>query len=76
MKFLTLYQKMVQTMTMQPLSKNYFKPQFNTEYEVFKCHKCEQMADEIIDAYCTRLRELAKSSKLHDTDREVKTQKV
>ena len=34
------------------------------------------MADEIIDAYCTRLRELAESSKLHDTDREVKTQIV
>ena len=35
----------------------YFKPQVNTEYEVLKFHKCEPMADEIIDAYCMRLRE-------------------
>ena len=43
----------------------YFKPQcqVNTEYEAFKFHKCEQMADETIDAYCTRLRELAASCK-------------
>ena len=46
----------------------YFKPQ----YEVFKFHKCKQMADETIDAYCTRLRELAASCKFHDTDREIK----
>ena len=52
----------------------HFKPQVNTEYEVFKFHKCEQMADETIDAYCTRLRELAASCKFHDTDREIKTQ--
>ena len=52
----------------------YFKPQVTTEYEVFNFHKCEQMADETIDAYCTRLRELAASCKFHD--REIKTQIV
>ena len=50
----------------------YFKPLVNTEYEVFKFHKCEQTADETVDAYCTRLRELAASCKFHDTDREIK----
>ena len=79
MTCLTIYQKMVQAVTMQQLSENLVSisnTQINTEYNVFKFHKCEQMADEAIDAYCTRLRELAASCKFHDTFREIKTQIV
>ena len=66
--FMTLYQKMVANDDYATAVRKlceYFKPQcqVNTEYEAFKFHKCEQMADETIDAYCTRLRELAASCK-------------
>ena len=54
--------------TVRKLSE-YLKPQANTEYEVFKFHKCTKMEDETIDAYCTTLREMAASCTFHDTDR-------
>ena len=52
----------------------YFRPQCNEEYDVFKFRQAEQMAAEYLDQYNTRLHQLAKHCNFHEKDREVKSQ--
>ena len=52
----------------------YFRPQCNEEYEIFKFSRAEQMAAETLDQYNTRLQQLAKHCNFHEKDREVKPQ--
>ena len=51
----------------------YFRPQCNEEYEIFKFRQAEQMAAETLDQYNTRLQQLAKHCNFHEKDREVKS---
>ena len=55
---------------------NYFTPEKNREYEVYMFRKAKQDSDENISGYYIRLRRLAMTCELTDTDREIKTQIV
>ena len=52
----------------------YFAPQSNVEYEVFVFRQAEQHADETLDKFNARLKQLAKNCNFHETDREVRSQ--
>ena len=52
----------------------YFQPKRNVAFEVFKFRSAKQSADENLDAYHTRLRQLAKTCALVDADREIAAQ--
>ena len=52
----------------------YFAPQRNVEYEVFVFRQAEQHADETLDKFNARLKQLAKNCNFHETDREVRSQ--
>ena len=54
--------------------RNYFTPQKNLEFEVYKFRQAKQLPGEDISAYYTRLKQLAKSCEFHDEKRELKTQ--
>ena len=56
--------------------KNYFIPQKNLEFEVYKFRQAKQLPGESISAYFTRLKQLAKNCEFHDEKREIKTQRV
>ena len=49
----------------------YFCPKGNTVMEVYSFRQARQEPDESIDAYQTRLRQLAKTCEFHDDDREI-----
>jgi hypothetical protein len=46
--------------------KNYFTPQKNLEFEVYKFRQAKQLPGENISAYFTRLKQLAKYCEFHD----------
>ena len=52
--------------------KDYFAPKKNTEYEVYKFRQAKQTANETIDSFHTRWRQLAHNCEFTDNDREVK----
>ncbi|XP_046855972.1 uncharacterized protein LOC124449073 [Xenia sp. Carnegie-2017] len=54
--------------------RNYFTPQKNIEFEVYKFRQAKQLPGENISAYYTRLKQLAKSCEFHEERREIKTQ--
>jgi hypothetical protein len=54
--------------------KNYFATKKNTEYEVYKFRQAKQSANETIDSFHTRLRQLAHNCEFTENDREVKSQ--
>ncbi|XP_046841925.1 uncharacterized protein LOC124436042 [Xenia sp. Carnegie-2017] len=54
--------------------RNYFTPQKNIEFEVYKFRQAKQLPGEKISAYYTRLKKLAKSCEFHEESREIKTQ--
>ena len=55
--------------------KDYFAPQKNTEYEVYKFRQAKQQSDEGIDAYLTRLRQLSINCDFEaNKDKEIKSQ--
>ncbi|XP_046858745.1 uncharacterized protein LOC124452206 [Xenia sp. Carnegie-2017] len=54
--------------------RNYFTPQKNIEFEVYKFRQAKQLPGENISAYYTRLKQLAKSCEFHEQSKEIKTQ--
>ena len=54
--------------------REYFTPQKNFEFEVYKFRQAKQLPGENISAYHTKLKQLAKSCDFHDEKREIKTQ--
>ena len=54
--------------------RDYFTPQKNIEYEVYKFRQAKQLPDENITTYYTRLKQLARSCDFYDEKREIKTQ--
>ena len=54
--------------------REYFTPQKNLEFEVYKFRQAKQLPGENISAYHTKLKQLAKSCDFHDEKREIKTQ--
>ena len=52
--------------------KDYFATKKNTEYEVYKFRQAKQSANETIDSFHTRWRQLAHNCEFTDNDREVK----
>ena len=51
----------------------YFAPQRNEEYEVFVFRQAAQLADETLDKFNARLRQIARNCNFHDVDREVRS---
>lgn len=62
------YQKAVDALN------TYFIPQVNTAYEEYNFRQAKQQHGETIDAYHTRLRQLAQTCEFANVDKEVKTQ--
>lgn len=54
----------------------YFKPKVNVEYERAVFRRAKQEKGECIDAYCTRLRELATTCNFADKNGEIKSQLI
>ena len=54
--------------------KDYFAPKKNAEYEVHKFRQAKQSANETIDSFHTRLRQLVHNCEFTENDREVKSQ--
>ena len=54
--------------------REYFMPQKNLEFEVYKLRQAKQLRGENILGYHTKLKQLAKSCDFHDEKREIKTQ--
>ena len=52
----------------------YFIPQVNTAFEEYNFREAKQQNGETIDAYHTRLRQLAQTCDFNNIDKEVKTQ--
>ena len=52
----------------------HFNPQVNTTYEVYNFRKAQQNEGESLDSFHTRLRNLSKTCKFGDTDKEIKEQ--
>ena len=50
----------------------YFAPHQNITYEVYNFRQAKQKEEESLDSYHTRLRQLAKTCKFTDTDKEIK----
>ncbi|XP_046857812.1 uncharacterized protein LOC124451232 [Xenia sp. Carnegie-2017] len=50
--------------------RNYFTPQKNIEFEVYKFRQAKQLPGENISAYNTRLKQLAKSCEFHEESRD------
>eukprot|EP00057_Strongylocentrotus_purpuratus_P001926 XP_003723494.1 PREDICTED: uncharacterized protein K02A2.6-like [Strongylocentrotus purpuratus] len=53
---------------------NYFTPKKNILYESIVFRRTTQQADESVDQYCTRLRQIATKCEFGNLDRELKTQ--
>lgn len=51
----------------------YFSPKVNIAYETYIFREATQKVEESLDAYHTRLRQLAATCEFTDTDREIKT---
>ncbi len=49
----------------------YFSPIVNTAFELYNFRNAKQMKDESLDAYCTRLRQLAATCAFTDTNKEI-----
>ncbi|GAA6090226.1 uncharacterized protein K02A2.6-like [Tachysurus ichikawai] len=62
------YDKAAQVLT------EYFSPSRNTEYEVYVFRQAKQKPGETIDAFHTRLRQLATTCEFTNIDREIKSQ--
>ena len=58
----------------KPLFKAYFQPKKNVELEVFNFRRCRQEPGENMDAFATRLRQLATRCNFNDSDLEIKLQ--
>ena len=56
------------------LLTEYFAPQRNEEYEVFVFRQAARLADETLDIFNPRLRQIARNCNFHDVDREVRSQ--
>ena len=54
----------------KPLFKAYFQPKKNVELEVFNFRRCRQEPGENMDAFATRLRQLATRCNFNDSDLE------
>ena len=54
--------------------REYFMPQKNLEFEVYKLRQAKQLRGENILGYHTKLKQLAKSCDFHDEKSEIKTQ--
>ncbi|XP_070579289.1 uncharacterized protein [Ptychodera flava] len=54
--------------------QSYFLPKRNIEYERFRFRETMQDKDENVDAYNTRLQQLAATCEFHDKEQEVKSQ--
>ena len=54
--------------------RDYFTPQKNIEYEVYKFHHAKQLPGENITTHYTWLKQLARSCDFYDEKREIKTQ--
>ena len=54
----------------------YFRPQCNEEYDIFKFRQAEKMDAETLDQYNERLQQLATHCNWHEKDREVKSQSI
>lgn len=52
--------------------KTYFTPKKNGVYQVYMFRKVVQQQGENLDAYCTRLRMLAKNCEFADANEEIK----
>ena len=58
----------------KPLFKAYFQPKKKVELEVFNFRRCRQEPGENMDAFATRLRQLATRCNFNDSDLEIKLQ--
>jgi hypothetical protein len=58
--------------TTQPIE--YFTPQKNTEFEVYKFREAKQEPGETIDTFHTKLRQLSLTCEFDNNDKEVKSQ--
>ena len=56
--------------------ENYFKPQLNTEFQVFEYRQMKQNQSETIDEFATRLRQKAVYCDFTNKDRELKSQLI
>ena len=54
--------------------ENYFKPQLNTEFEVFEYRQMKQKNSETVDEFATRLRRKAENCGFTEKDKELKSQ--
>lgn len=52
----------------------YFKPQLNTEFEVFEYRQMKQKDSETVDEFATRLRQKADHCNFDDNNKEIKSQ--
>ncbi|KAE8601352.1 hypothetical protein XENTR_v10013648 [Xenopus tropicalis] len=55
---------------------DYFSPKTNVRYERYKFRIAKQLPQETMDAFVTRLRELAQSCSFTDVDDEITTQVI
>ena len=53
---------------------DYFQPQTNTDFEVYKFRKLTQKPEETVDKWTTRLRQQAKLCNFENSDKEIKAQ--
>ena len=56
--------------------KDYFEPQKNKRYEIFKFRQLRQQEDESLDSFHTRLRRAATNCDFHDSELEIEQQIV
>ena len=56
--------------------ENYFKPQLNTEFQVFEYRQMKQNQSETVDKFATRLRQKAVYCDFTNKDRELKSQLI
>ena len=54
--------------------EEYFAPQKNKRYEIFKFRQMKQQPDESLDSFHTRLRTAANSCEFHETELEIEQQ--
>ncbi len=64
------FDKAVQLLT------EYFSPSHNVEYEIYIFRQSKQNPGETVDAFYTRLRQLAQNCKFNNVDKEIKSQIV
>lgn len=55
------------------LLNEYFQPSHNIEYEIYVFRQSKQKQKETVDAYQTRLRQIAANCEFADVNREIKS---